>query len=103
MQSNKSQVLLMDESLLSLECVTKPALAGSSINRRTVLHIIQNGILSAQMYADEIQRLHLINYAVPIRGSFLLTQNNVRHHTARLEENFLEAETTQVWRTSMPS
>lgn len=123
MQSDWSQVLFTDESRFSLECDTRRVLvwrergtrnnpifvrershyrrgglmvwAGISIGGRTDLHIIRNGNLTAQRYADEILRPHVVPYAAAIGDSFLLMHDNARPHTARLVENFLEAETIQ--------
>ncbi|XP_035222808.1 uncharacterized protein LOC118195583, partial [Stegodyphus dumicola] len=57
--------------------------------------VSDNGTLTAQRYADEILRPHIIPYPAAIGNSFLLIQDNARSCTARLVENFLEAETIQ--------
>ncbi|GFS83319.1 hypothetical protein TNCV_600581 [Trichonephila clavipes] len=63
---------------------------GISIGLRIDLHIILNGTWTAQRYSNEILRPHLVPYAAVIGDSFLLMQDNVRNHTARLAENFLK-------------
>ncbi|GFW20479.1 transposable element Tcb2 transposase [Trichonephila clavipes] len=68
---------------------------GISIGGRTDLHIIRNGTLTGQRYADEILRPHVIPYAGAIRDSFVFQDDNARPHRARLVENMLEAETIQ--------
>ncbi|GFX86340.1 transposable element Tcb2 transposase [Trichonephila clavipes] len=68
---------------------------GISIGGRTDLHIIRNGTLTGQRYADEILRHHVIPYAGAIRDSFVFQDDNARPHRARLVENMLEAETIQ--------
>ncbi|GFW20801.1 DDE_3 domain-containing protein [Trichonephila clavipes] len=66
--------------------------AGITIGGRSDLHIIWNGILTAQRYANEILRSHIVLHIVAIGDSILLMQCNVRTH---LMENFLEDETIQ--------
>ncbi|GFW28331.1 transposable element Tcb2 transposase [Trichonephila clavipes] len=122
-QHDWSQVLFTDESLFSLECVTRRVLVwrdrgtrnnpafvrersqyrragwmvwgGISIGGRTDLHVIRNGTLTGRRYADEILRPHVIPYAGAIGDSFAFQDDNARPHRARLVENMLEAETIQ--------
>ncbi|GFV30791.1 transposable element Tcb2 transposase [Trichonephila clavipes] len=122
-QHDWSQVLFTDESRFSLECDTRRVLVwrdrdtrnnpafvrersqyrragwmvwgGISIGGRTDLHIIGNGTLTRQRYADEILRPHVIPYAGAIGDSFVFQDDNARPHRARLVENMLEAETIQ--------
>ena len=47
------------------------------------------------MYAYETLKSHVVPYVSAIDNSFLLMQDNVRRHAARLVENFLEPETVQ--------
>ncbi|GFV35785.1 transposable element Tcb2 transposase [Trichonephila clavipes] len=69
-------------------------LGGISIGGRTDLHIIRNGTLKGQRYADKILRPHVI-YTGAIGDSFVFQDDNARPHRARLVENMLEAETIQ--------
>ncbi|GFV24789.1 hypothetical protein TNCV_882571 [Trichonephila clavipes] len=64
--------------------------AGINTGELTDLHIIRNGNLTAQSFANKILRLHVVPYAAAIGDSFLLIQDNARNHTARLVKNFLE-------------
>ncbi|GFW00588.1 cubilin [Trichonephila clavipes] len=64
---------------------------GISIGGRTDLHMIRNGTLTGQRYADEILRLHVIPYAGAIGDSFVFQDDNTRPNRARLVENMLEA------------
>ncbi|GFW57169.1 transposable element Tcb2 transposase [Trichonephila clavipes] len=57
--------------------------------------MIRNGSLTVQRYANEIVRPDVVSYAAAIGDSFLLMQDNATPHTARLVENFLEAEKIQ--------
>ncbi|GFW43885.1 transposable element Tcb1 transposase [Trichonephila clavipes] len=68
---------------------------GISIGGRMDLHIIRNGTLMGQRYADEILRPHVIPYAGAIGESFVFQGDNARPHRACLVENMLEAETIQ--------
>lgn len=72
-------------------------LGGISICECTDLHIIQNGILTAQRYADEILRDDVKPYAAAIGDSFVFFDynDNERPHTARLVEKVLHTETIQ--------
>ncbi|GFW33823.1 transposable element Tcb2 transposase [Trichonephila clavipes] len=67
--------------------------AGISISGHNDLHIICLSNLMAQKYADEVLRPLAVSDAAAIGDSFLLMQDNATSHTARLVENFLEAET----------
>ncbi|GFT76063.1 hypothetical protein TNCV_1255491 [Trichonephila clavipes] len=49
----------------------------------------------AQVYANEILRLHVMPYAADIDYSSLSMQDNAKCNTGRLVGNFLEAETMQ--------
>ena len=65
------------------------------IGGRTDLHIIRNGTLTSQRYADEILRLHVVLYFSTNGNNFLLMQDNARLHTAHLMEYFLAAKTVR--------
>ncbi|GFV08260.1 DDE_3 domain-containing protein [Trichonephila clavipes] len=69
--------------------------AGISIFGRTDLHIIWNSNLTAQRYANEILRPHIVPYDAIVRDSYLFMQDNARNHSVHLVENFLEVETIQ--------
>ncbi|GFW17106.1 transposable element Tcb2 transposase [Trichonephila clavipes] len=92
-QHDWSQVLFTDESRFSLERDGWMVWGGISIGGRTDLHIIRNGTLTGQRYADEILRPHVIPYTGAIGDSFVFQDDNARPHRARLVENILEAET----------
>lgn len=49
-----------------------------SIGGRMVLHVVQNGILVAQRFTDEILRPHAIPYSAAIVDFFILMHGNVR-------------------------
>lgn len=69
----------------------------------TDLHIIRNGIYTAQRYADGILRSHVIPYAAANGNSFLLIQYNARPHRAQLLDNMLEMKTLHHTVSSMLS
>ncbi|GFU99339.1 transposable element Tcb2 transposase [Trichonephila clavipes] len=111
-QHDWSQLLFTDECRFSLECDTRRVLVwrkrgtrnnpafvrersqyrrdgwmvwgGISIGGRTDLHIIWNGTLTGQRYADEILRPLVIPYAGAIGDSFVFQDDNARPHRARL-------------------
>lgn len=60
----------------------------------TGLCIIRNGTLTAQMYADEIVRSHVIPVpcATAIVDYFILMHHNAKRNPARFTENIFETE-----------
>ncbi|GFX39238.1 hypothetical protein TNCV_3859631 [Trichonephila clavipes] len=63
-----------------------------SVSGRTDLHVIRNGNLMAERYANQILRPHVIPYAAAIVDSFHLMQD-ISNHAAHLVENFLKVQT----------
>ena len=62
--------------------------AGISIDRRTKIHIIRNGILIDRRYRDQILRRIMIPYAVAIGDNFM-SMHNCRPNRADLVDEFL--------------
>ncbi|GFY19882.1 transposable element Tcb1 transposase [Trichonephila clavipes] len=62
---------------------------GISIDGRTYLYIIQDGLLTARRYRDEILRPIVVPYAAAIGDDFILMDDNCRPHRANLVEDFL--------------
>ncbi|GFV32136.1 hypothetical protein TNCV_1674251 [Trichonephila clavipes] len=86
-QGKGSQAKQFERDFMRVVCMH----AGIRVGGRIDLNIIRNGNLTAQRYANEILRSHVIPYAATIGDSFLLMQNKA--HTVRLMKSFLEAET----------
>ncbi|GFY05785.1 DUF4817 domain-containing protein [Trichonephila clavipes] len=63
--------------------------------KRIDLKIIRKGNLTAQSYADDILRCHVVLYTAAIGDSLLLTQDNARSYTLCLAKGFFEAATMQ--------
>ncbi|GFW13688.1 transposable element Tcb2 transposase [Trichonephila clavipes] len=62
---------------------------GISIDGRTDLYIIRNGLLTARRYRDEILRPIVVPYAAAIGDDFILMDDNCRPHRANLVGDFL--------------
>ncbi|GFT38326.1 transposable element Tcb2 transposase [Trichonephila clavipes] len=65
---------------------------GISIDGRTDLYIIRDGLLTARRYRDEILRPIVVPYAVAIGDDFILMDDNCRPPRANLVEDFLFVE-----------
>ncbi|GFU42135.1 transposable element Tcb1 transposase [Trichonephila clavipes] len=65
---------------------------GISIDGRTYLYIIREGLLTARRYRDEILRPIVVPYAATIGDDFILMDENCRPHRANLVEDFLFVE-----------
>ena len=78
--------------------------AGISVGRRTPLHIIRNGTLTALRYRDEILRPHVVPMAADIGDRFIFVDDNARPHRARLVDAMLRDEGIErmVWPASSP-
>ena len=64
--------------------------AGISAQGKTDLHVIDNGTLTAERYVNEILDVHVRPYAGAIGPDFILTDDNVRAHRARITNRYLE-------------
>ncbi|GFW44468.1 transposable element Tcb2 transposase [Trichonephila clavipes] len=62
---------------------------GISIDGRTDLYIIRDGLLTARRYRNEILRPIVVPYAAAIGDDFILMDDNCRLHRANLVEDFL--------------
>ncbi|GFU67716.1 transposable element Tcb2 transposase [Trichonephila clavipes] len=62
---------------------------GISIDGRTDLYIILDGLLTGRRYRDEILRPIVVPYAAAIGDDFILMNDNCRPHRANLVKNFL--------------
>ncbi|GFU10197.1 transposable element Tcb2 transposase [Trichonephila clavipes] len=62
---------------------------GISIDGRTNLYIIRDGLLTAHRYRDEILRPIVVPYAAAIGDDFILMDENCRPLRANLVEDFL--------------
>ncbi|GFX05486.1 transposable element Tcb2 transposase [Trichonephila clavipes] len=60
-----------------------------SIDGRTYLYNIRDGLLTARRYRDEIFRPIVVPYAAAIGDDFILMDDNCRPHRANLTEDFL--------------
>lgn len=63
---------------------------GISLNRRTALHVFENGTLTARRYIDEILQPIVIPFANQEGPNFILQQDNARPHTARIVQDFFQ-------------
>ncbi|GFU91274.1 transposable element Tcb2 transposase [Trichonephila clavipes] len=70
---------------------------GISIDGRTDLYIIRDGLLTARRYRDEILRPIVVPYAAAIGDDFILMDDNCRPHRANLVEDFLFEEESYEW------
>ncbi|GFU56560.1 transposable element Tcb2 transposase [Trichonephila clavipes] len=77
---------------------------GPSIDGRTDLYIIRDGLLTARLYSDEILRPIVVPYAAAIGDDFILMDDNCRPHCANLVEDFLfeEGIVRREWPVSSP-
>lgn len=66
-----------------------------SICGRLELHIIRDGTLKAQRYADNILRPRVVPYTAAIEESFVFRHDNARPHTASFLKSMFEAEKIQ--------
>ncbi|GFW69142.1 transposable element Tcb2 transposase [Trichonephila clavipes] len=62
---------------------------GSSIDGRTDLYIIRDGLLTTRRYRYEILRPIVVPYAAAIGDYFILMDDNCRPHQTNLVEGFL--------------
>ncbi|GFS83489.1 transposable element Tcb2 transposase [Trichonephila clavipes] len=62
---------------------------GISLDGRTDLYIIRDGLLTTRRYRDEIIRPIVVPYAAAIGDDFILMDDNCRPHRANLVEDFL--------------
>lgn len=60
------------------------------------LHVIHNGILTAQSYKDEIVRPHVVFYHVAIGDFFFPIEDNAIPHTFLLVEIMLKGKTIHI-------
>jgi len=67
--------------------------AGISLRGRTHLYVIENGSLTGVSYRDEILHNIVRPYAGATGPDFILMDDNARPHTARVVEQYLQAET----------
>ena len=61
-----------------------------SAQGKTDLHVIDNGILTAQRYVNEILKVHVRPYADAIGPDFILMDDNARAHRTRITNRCLE-------------
>ena len=71
--------------------------AGISTQRKTDLHVIDNGTLMAERYVNEILDVHVRPYAGAIGPDFILMDNNARAHWARITNLYLEQAAIEQW------
>ena len=64
--------------------------AGISMQGKTVLHIIENGTLTAVRYMNEILDVYGRPYAGAISADFILMDNNARPNRAPVTNEYLE-------------
>ncbi|GFS53258.1 transposable element Tcb2 transposase [Trichonephila clavipes] len=62
---------------------------GISIDGRTDLYIIRDGLLTSSRYRDEILRPNVVPYAAAIGDDFTLMDDNCRPHQTNLVEDFI--------------
>ncbi|GFV01994.1 transposable element Tcb2 transposase [Trichonephila clavipes] len=68
-----------------------------SIDGRTDLYIIRDGLLTARRYSDEILRPIVVPYAAAIGDDFILMDDNCRPHRVNLVEDFLSRKESYEW------
>ena len=64
--------------------------AGISAQKKTDLHVIDNGTLTAERYVNEILDVHVRPYAGAIGPDFILMDDNACAHRARITNRYLE-------------
>ncbi|GFY18689.1 transposable element Tcb2 transposase [Trichonephila clavipes] len=64
--------------------------AGISLGGHTDLHVFQGGTVTGLRYRDEILDPYVRPYAAAIGNDFILMDDNVRPHRARIVEEYLE-------------
>lgn len=69
--------------------------AGISMHGKTVLHVIENGTLTAVRYCNEILDVYVRPYAGAIGPDFILMDDNARPHRANITNQFLENATIE--------
>ena len=67
--------------------------AGISAQGKTDLHVIDNGTLTALRYVNEILDVYVRPYAGAVGENFILMNDNVRAHKARITDQYLEQAT----------
>ena len=66
---------------------------GISAQRKTDLHVIDNGTLTALRYVNEILDVYVRPYAGAVGENFILMDDNARAHRARITDQYLEQAT----------
>lgn len=66
--------------------------AGISVNGKTDLYVVENGMLTAVRYCEEILDQFLRPYAGAIGPDFILMDDNARPHRAHVTDAYLERE-----------
>ena len=67
--------------------------AGISAQGKTDLHVIDNGMLMALRYVNEILDVYVRPYAGAVGENFILMDDNARAHRARITDQYLEQTT----------
>ena len=67
--------------------------AGISAQGKTDLHVIDNGMLTALRYVNEILDVYVRPYAGAVGENFILMDDNARAHRARITDQYLEQAT----------
>ena len=67
--------------------------AGISAQGKTDLHVIDNGMLTALRYVNEIFDVYVCPYAGAVGENFILMDDNARAHRARITDQYLEQAT----------
>ncbi|GFW09060.1 transposable element Tcb1 transposase [Trichonephila clavipes] len=66
--------------------------AGISLGYRTDLHIFKRGSVTVVRYRDEVLEPIVRLYAAAVGPTFLLMDDNARHHRANIVDDYLESE-----------
>ena len=62
----------------------------AGISAQADLHVIDNGTLTAERYANEILGVHVRPYAGALGPDFILMDDNARAHRAHITNRYLE-------------
>ena len=98
----RARVWRMPDERFAPVCVAEPdrfgggsvmVWEGVSAQRKTDLHVIDNGTLTALMYVNEILDVYVRPYAGAVGENFILMDDNARAHRARITDQYLEQAT----------
>ena len=81
------------QNMIGLAGAQSLFLAGINAQEKTDLHIIDNGTLTALRYVNEILDVYVRPYAGAVGENFILMDDNVHAHRARITDQYLEEAT----------